>query len=167
VIVERSFDWLWFYPADTKTRKGSASSNVSSSDSAAFSCLVELGNPGESTVVAVPEIKSRFHLKVVDWHPLRSDTEVDKAILDRDLLHPPLVLRNWYPGDSFQPKGRRSSRKLKQFFRMKRVAVLDREGWPVLTSADKLVWTRGLPVAAQFAPRPATRAGVIIAEEKF
>ena len=167
VIVERSFDWLWFYPADTKTRKSSASSNVSSSDSAAFSCLVELGNPGESTVVAVPEIKSRFHLKVVDWHPLRSDTEVDKAILDRDLLHPPLVLRNWYPGDSFQPKGRRSSRKLKQFFRMKRVAVLDREGWPVLTSADKLVWTRGLPVAAQFAPRPATRAGVIIAEEKF
>jgi tRNA(Ile)-lysidine synthase len=167
VIVERSFEWLCFYPSGAKTGKRSAGSKFNSCDSATFSCVVELGNPGDSTVVAVPEIKCRFHLKVVDWHPLSSDTEVDNAILDRDLLHPPLVLRNWCPGDSFQPKGRRSSRKLKQFFRMKRVAVLDREGWPVLTSADKLVWTRGLPVAAEFAPRPATRAGVIIAEEKI
>jgi tRNA(Ile)-lysidine synthase len=165
VIVERSFDWLWFYPADQSRGKRAAASKLNSSASAAFSCVVELGNPGEATVVAVPEIKSRFRLKVVDWHPWRSDTDMDKATLDRDLLHPPLVLRNWYPGDSFQPKGRRSSRKLKHFFRIKRVALPDRQGWPVLTSAGKLVWARGLPVAAEFAPRVATRAGVIIAEE--
>jgi len=126
---------------------------------------VKLGNPGESTVVAVPEIRCRFHLKVVDWRLLRSDTDPDKVVVDRDLLDLPLVLRNWRPGDSFQPKGRRSSHKLKQFFRMKRVAVWEREGWPVLTSADRLVWARGLPVAAEFAPRSSTRAGVIIAEE--
>jgi tRNA(Ile)-lysidine synthase len=168
VMVERSFDWLWFSPANGET-KGcvAASSEANSTVSLAFSRLVELGNPGEFTVVAVPEIKRRFHLKVVDWRLWRSDTELDKAALDRDLLDPPLVLRNWHPGDSFRPKGRRSSRKLKQFLRMKRVAVSDREGWPVLTSANMLVWTRGLPVAAEFAPRPATRAGVIIAEEKL
>jgi tRNA(Ile)-lysidine synthase len=168
VIVERSFDWLWFSPANGEATEGVAAGwEANSAGSPVFSRVVELGNPGESTVVAVPEIKRRFRLKVVDWHPGRSDTDQDKAALDRDLLDPPLVLRNWRPGDSFRPKGRRSSRKLKQFLRMKRVAVPDREGWPVLTSANLLVWTRGLPVAAEFAPRPATRAGVIIAEENL
>jgi tRNA(Ile)-lysidine synthetase-like protein len=166
--VERSFDWLWFSPANGAAKEcGAGSSVANSAGSPAFSRVVELGNPGESTVVAVPEIGRRFRLKVVDWHPGRSDTDLDKAALDRDLLDSPLVLRNWRPGDSFRPKGRRSSRKLKQFLRMKRVAVPDREGWPVLTSANLLVWTRGLPVAAEFAPRPATRAGVIIAEENL
>src|SRR5438445_635542 len=167
VIVERSFDWLWFSAANEETTGYAAGSEPNSAVSPAFSRLVELGNPGESTVVAVPEIRCRFHLNVVDWHLWRSDTDPDKAVLDRDLLDSPLVLRNWRPGDSFRPKGRRSSRKLKQFLRMKRVAVPDREGWPVLTSANMLVWTRGLPVAAAFAPRPATRAGVLIAEEKL
>jgi len=168
VMVERSFDWLCFSPTDGETKGyAAACADANSAASPAFSHLVELGNPGESTVVVVPEIARRFHLKVVDWHVWRSDTGLDNVALDRDLLNLPLVLRNWRPGDSFRPKGRRSSRKLKQFLRMKRVAVSDREGWPVLTSANMLVWTRGLPVANDFAPRPATRAGVIIAEEKL
>ena len=166
VIVEKSFDWLWFSPAIGR-QTGDAASRRSNSTPAAFSHAVELGNPGESTVVAVPEIGRRFHLKVVDWHLLRSDTDGGNAVLDRDLLDLPLVLRNWRPGDSFRPKGRRSSRKLKQFLRMKRIAVCDRAGWPVLTSANMLVWTRGLPVAAEFAPRSSTRAGVVIAEEEL
>jgi len=167
VMVERSFDRLCFWPAGESTSAHGRGSEANSSGSPVFSRLVEIGNLGDSTVVAVPEIGRRFHLKVVDWQLFGRDTEGDKAALDRDLLDLPLVLRNWRPGDSFQPKGRRSSRKLKHFLRMKRVAVPDREGWPVLTSANTLVWTRGLPVAAGFAPHPATRAGVVIAEEKF
>jgi tRNA(Ile)-lysidine synthase len=168
VIVERSFDSLRFSLAAVETKRfidGDSRSN--SATSREFLRVVELASAGESTVVAVPEIRCRFHLKVVDWHLLQRDTYPEKAALDRDLLDSPLVLRNWRPGDSFRPKGRRSSRKLKQFLRMKRVAVSDREGWPVLTSANTLVWTRGLPVAAEFAPKAATRAGVIIAEEPF
>jgi tRNA(Ile)-lysidine synthase len=164
VLVEKSFDWLCFSPATARQNTGAAESN---SAAVAFSHAVELGNPGESTMVAVPEIGRRFHLKVVDWHLLRSDTDQGKAVLDRDLLDLPLVLRNWRPGDSFRPKGRRSSRKLKQFLRMKRIAVSDRAGWPVLTSANVLAWTRGLPVADEFASRPSTRAAVLITEEEL
>jgi len=167
VIVERCFEWLRFSRAKEQTSEYAASLEGNRDVSPSFSRVVTLGNLGESTVVAVPEIERRFHLKVVDWHLLGSDTEVYKLALDKDLLHTPLVLRNWRHGDSFRPKGRRSSRKLKQFFRMKRVAVPDREGWPVLTSADMLVWTRGLPVAADFAAGAATRVGVIISEEKI
>jgi tRNA(Ile)-lysidine synthase len=168
VVVERSFNSLRFSLAGAETKRLMAGGSRSNLDiSRGFLHLVELGGAGDSTVVAVPEIRRRFLLKVVDWHLLQRDTDRDKTALDRDLLDSPLVLRNWRPGDSFRPKGRRSSRKLKQFLRMKRVAVSDREGWPVLTSANMLVWTRGLPVAADFAPRATTRAGVIIAEETF
>lgn len=168
VIVERSFDSLRFSLAGGKPKAAvAANSEANPAGCAAFLHVIELGHPGESTVVAVPEIRRRFHLKVVDWHLWRSDTDRDNAALDRDLLDSPLVLRSWRPGDSFRPKGRRSSHKLKQFLRMKRVGVSDRAGWPVLTSANKLVWTRGLPVAAGFASKPATRAGVIITEESF
>ena len=171
VIVERCFGWLWFSRAKKKQATEDSEYTVALGGnrevSSSFLRVVTLANPGESTLVAVPEIKRRFHLKVVDWHLLGSDTEAYKLALDKDLLHTPLVLRNWRHGDSFRPKGRRSSRKLKQFFRMKRVAVPDREGWPVLTSGDMLVWARGLPVAADFAARAATRAGVIISEEEI
>jgi len=167
VIVERTFDWLVFSLANEREKRRPCSMEGDSVVLPVFSYIVELGNPGESTVVAVPEIKRRFHLKVVDWHLWRSDTERDKVALDRDLLDLPLVLRNWHPGDSFRPKGRRNSRKLKQFLRMRRVSVSERAGWPVLTSANRLVWTRGVPVAAEFAPQSSTRAGVIIAEEEL
>jgi tRNA(Ile)-lysidine synthase len=167
VIVERCFECLWFSRAKEATSEYVGSLEGNREVSRSFSRVVTLGNPGESTLVAVPEIKRRFHLKVVDWHLLGSDTEVDQLALDKDLLQTPLVLRNWRHGDSFRPKGRRSSRKLKQFFGMKRVAVPDREGWPVLTSADRLVWTRDFLVAADFAAGAATRVGVIVSEEKF
>lgn len=168
-IVERCFEWLWFSRANESEDDIEYAANLEGNHefSSSFSRVVTLGNPGESTVVTLPEIKRRVHLKVVDWHLLGSDTEVEKLALDKDLLKTPLVLRNWHHGDSFRPKGRRSSRKLKQFFAMKRVAVPDREGWPVLTSANILVWTRGLPVAADFAAGMTTRAGVIVSEEEF
>ena len=115
VIVERCFEWLWFSRAKEQTSEYAASLEGNRDVSPSFSQSCQLGNLGESTVVAVPEIERRFHLKVVDWHLWGATLRLYKLALDRDLLHTPLVLRNWRPGDSFRPKGRRSSRKLKQF----------------------------------------------------
>ena len=128
---------------------------------------MELGEIGESTVIVIPEIARRFQLKVIDWPIGERDTRFEWGALDRDLLGSPLVLRNWRPGDSFRPQGRRSAHKLKHFLRTRRVTVRDRAGWPVLTSCEALVWARGLPPAAEVAPGKATRAGVVIAEEEI
>ncbi len=166
VIAERSFDWVWFSPAE-EWRRGDAEGSPQDGSRQAFWQVVEVGNPGESTLIAVPEIRRRFRLKVVDWHAWRRDTEADKCALDRDLLSSPLVLRNWHPGDSFRPKGRRSAHKLKHLLRIGRVKASAREGWPVLTSASLLVWARGLPIAAEVATGPTTRSGVVITEEEL
>jgi tRNA(Ile)-lysidine synthase len=131
-----------------------------------FSYAVELGGTGETAIVAVPEIGKWFRLKVIDWPAVASDTNV-QGLLDRDSLRSPLLLRSWRPGDGFRPQGRRNVHKLKQLLRGGHISVRDRAGWPVLTSAGVLAWSRGFPVAAEFAPRKVTRAGVVITEEEM
>lgn len=184
-IAERSFDWIWFAETEKPgTRTAPHPSNSIAGDESSGSLRTNLGNAGfasekgaflhrvdlelaeKEILVAVPEIRRRFSLKVFDWTPLRSETR-DLDVLDRDLLRSPLVLRNWQPGDSFQPQGRRHVHKLKHLLREKRVALRERRGWPVLISAGELVWTRGCPVAAPFAAGNKTRRGVAISEEEF
>ena len=116
--------------------------------------------------VSVTELGCVFRLKVIDW-PLNSgETSTDGAVLDRDRLRFPVVLRNWRPGDRLRPQGHRSARKLKRLLNEKRVSRWERDGWPVLTSGGVLVWARGFPVAAEFAANERTRAGIVVAEEK-
>jgi len=168
-VVERNFDWVWFEAAAPatlpETRTGAAESKTVGSGGREFLRMVQLGRAGEDTSIAVPEIGRRFRLKVIDWSAEARETKLTEGAIDGELLRPPLLLRNWRPGDSLRPQGRRHPYKLKQFLREGRIAVRDRQGWPVLTSAGALVWARGLPVAAEFSPGETTRTGVLITEE--
>jgi tRNA(Ile)-lysidine synthase len=116
--------------------------------------------------VHVAELGCVFRLRVIDWPPKRGETSTDGAVLDRDQLRFPMVLRNWRPGDRLRPQGRRSAHKLKRLFNEKRVSRWERDGWPVLTNGADLVWARGFPVAAESAAKEGTRAGVLIIEER-
>ena len=117
--------------------------------------------------VRVAELGCVFRLRVIDWPPKRGETSTDGAVLDRDRLRFPMVLRNWRPGDRLRPMGHRSAHKLKRLLNERHVSRWERDGWPVLASGSDLVWTRGLPVAAEYAANERTRAGIVIAEEKF
>jgi tRNA(Ile)-lysidine synthase len=169
VVVERSFDWLWFEAAalgtSSETQTRDVESNKVGSSIREFSRMIHLGPPGEDTTVAVPEIGRRFRLKVIDWSGQARETRSTEGAIDGESLRSPLLLRNWRPGDALRPLGRRRPLKLKQFLREGRIAVRERQGWPVLTSAGALVWARGLPVAAEFSPGRGTRTGVLITEE--
>jgi tRNA(Ile)-lysidine synthase len=116
--------------------------------------------------VSVTELGCVFRLKVIDWPLKRGETSSDGAVLDRDRLLFPMVLRNWRPGDRLRPRGHRSAYKLKRLLNEKRVSRWERDGWPVLTSGGVLAWARGFPVAAEFAANERTRAGIVVAEEK-
>jgi tRNA(Ile)-lysidine synthase len=117
--------------------------------------------------VSVAELGCVFRLRVIDWPPKRGETSTDGAVLDRDRLRFPMVLRNWRPGDRLRPQGHRSARKLKRLLNEKRVSRWERDGWPVLTCGGVLAWVRGFPVAAEFAANERTRAGIVIAEEQI
>ena len=123
--------------------------------------------PADSQDVHVPELGCVFRLRVIDWPSKRGETYNTGAVLDRDQLQFPLVLRNWRPGDRIQPLGRRNTHKLKRLLSEKGVSRWNRDGWPVLMSGAAMVWTRGFPVAAEFAANERTRAGMLIAEEEM
>jgi len=106
-----------------------------------------------------------FRFRVIDWPAERRDTNLTGAVLDRDRLSFPLVLRNWRPGDRLHPQGREHSRKLKRLLSEARIGGWQREAWPVLASGGTLAWARGFPVPAEFAAKETTQAAVVITED--
>ena len=128
---------------------------------------LDLPSPGAAASVSVTELGSRFSLKVIDWPVSQSETKSYGEALDADLLRAPLILRNWRPGDSYRPCGRRRPRKLKAMFLSARIPRRERTSWPVLESGGRVVWARGLPPAQDVCVRRGTRAGVLIQEARI
>ena len=145
--------------------RGNAGGKRGSAKSGAHAYEHSIDRIDDSTKVHVPELGCVFRLRVIDWPPKRGETKDTGAVLDRDRLRLPLVLRNWRPGDRLQPAGHLKAHKLKRLLNEKRVSRWEREGWPVLASGGVLAWARGFPVAAAFATNERTRAGILLAEE--
>jgi tRNA(Ile)-lysidine synthase len=156
--VRREHDFLVF---------GAASSLAESKNRKPKEFEREINVDGTEAAFRVPEIGCVFRFRVIDWPAKRGDTIETGFVLDCDALRSPLMLRNWRPGDKFRPLGHRSEHKLKRLLSKKRVSRWEREGWPVVTSGGTLVWTRGFPVAAEFAATEKTRTGLVITEESI
>ena len=165
VLVERRFDRLVFLRATPGAQLGkNGQENLTG-----FQFEYTIAHPGssESSRIVVPEIRRQFTLKVIDWPSGPSETSRGRETLDLDRLCWPLILRNWRPGDSYRPHRRRRVRKLKRMLLESRIPKRDRTSWPVLTSAGALVWASGFPIADECAVSADTRAGLVIAEERF
>ncbi len=156
-VVERAAGgWLHFALREPETKGGTPSYRY------------DVGWPvRDGSAVEVAEVGSRFRLKLIDWPAAASETSLAKAPLDAGLLAPPLVLRSWRPGDAYRPVGHRRARKLKELLYRARVEAARRPSWPVLESAGRVVWSRGLPPAAECAAREGTRQGLVIGEERI
>jgi tRNA(Ile)-lysidine synthase len=114
--------------------------------------------------VPLPEQSCCLRLTVIDWPPQGRENGVTGAVLDREKMHFPLVVRNWRPGDSMQPLGHQKRHRLSRLLNELGVSRWDKISWPVLDCGGKIVWTRGLPVSAEFAAGSATRQVVVITE---
>ena len=156
VTVRRERNALAFLPAPAAAKKSVVPSRE-------FEHPIVLASA--ESVVAVPQLQCVFRLNLIDWSADRRDTSCRGAVLDRDRLLFPLVLRSWRPGDRLHPQGREHSHKLKRLLSEARVARWQREGWPVLASGGVLAWARGFPVAAEFAADDRTQAAVVITED--
>jgi tRNA(Ile)-lysidine synthase len=85
--------------------------------------------------------------------------------LDWERISGTLDVRNWRPGDQYQPCGCSGQESIKSLFQQARVPLWERRYWPVVTSGDVIVWSRRFGPAAQFAAEPGTRKVLTICSE--
>jgi tRNA(Ile)-lysidine synthase len=80
-----------------------------------------------------------------------------------------LRLRNWRPGDQYQPEDRFAAEKIKTLFQEYRVPLWERRTWPVVVStgaAESILWSRRFGVAREFAAGPQSQKVLVIREVK-
>jgi tRNA(Ile)-lysidine synthase len=82
--------------------------------------------------------------------------------LNWDLVSGPLELRNWRPGDQYQPAGSTGERKIKTLFQEARIPLWERRHWPVLTDGSSILWVRRFGPAARFAAGPGSKSVLTI-----
>jgi tRNA(Ile)-lysidine synthase len=160
VEVRRDRDALSFLPAPilhlTKQAHDSSHPN--------YSYPVDL-RAGAADVPVV-ELSTVLRFRVIDWAGEGRETKDTGAFLDRNKLRFPLVVRNWLPGDVLRPVGHQKAHKLARLLSELGISRWDKASWPVVSDGEQVIWARGLPVAAEFAAGKATRAGVMIIEDR-
>ncbi|MFQ5817818.1 MAG: tRNA lysidine(34) synthetase TilS [Terriglobia bacterium] len=159
--VERSFDWLVFH-------RGRQPEVAEISASYSY----EVPVPGR---VDIPAAGERLEFKLVAARDLQQgynkgqgtalDADVLGGLETRDGQTPRLTVRNWRPGDRYQPAGAARPKKLKTLFQRARLPVAERAAYPVVVSADAIVWTPHFGVAAACALGERTRTALLIVEE--
>jgi tRNA(Ile)-lysidine synthase len=65
------------------------------------------------------------------------------ALLDRRNLQFPLKMRNFRPGDRFQPLGVKGTQKLKEFFIDHKIPRFERPNIPLLVAGEVIAWVVG------------------------
>ncbi len=116
--------------------------------------------------IPVVELSTVLRFRVIDWVGEGRETKDTGAFLDRNKLRFPLVVRNWLPGDVLRPVGHQRAHKLARLLNELGISRWDKASWPVVSDGEQVLWARGLPVAAEFAASKATRAGVMIIEDR-
>ena len=132
IEVRRSFDWLCF---------------ASAAPAVAYSV-----RPAVPGITLVPGTDLAISLELLEnSETTRFPDNVyngEVGCLDWNRLSGPLELRNWRPGDQYQPVGIPTAKKIKTLFQQARIPVWERAQWPVLTDAESIVWARRFGTAA-------------------
>jgi tRNA(Ile)-lysidine synthase len=157
--IYRSFDWLRLAPVGIDTRL-------------ARDFEAPLVIPGRTKVI---ERRLTIEMELVD-NPNVYNSDVQALDWERCTGSPAsqgsgpqgLRLRNWRPGDQYQPQGRIAAEKIKTLFQEYRIPLWERRTWPVISiqagQGESIVWSRGFGVAAQFVAGPESRKVLTIRE---
>lgn len=83
-------------------------------------------------------------------------TSQKMAMIDRDKLQYPLILRRWQKGDYFQPLGMKGMKKLSDFFVDEKFSLPEKEHTWLLTNGEEIVWIVGVRLDDRYKITPAT-----------
>lgn len=68
-----------------------------------------------------------------------------EIIVDKDLLKFPLKIRKWIHGDYFCPVGMKGTKKISQFFKDRKLSILQKENtWLLTNSENEILWVIGM-----------------------
>ncbi len=153
VDIFRSFEWMRFGPiwADSAVARN-------------------YSTPAAPGIIRVegPEIEIALELieKRANSDTCGSVYNTTMGWLDWDRLSGSLVLRNWRPGDQYQPVGRSRAEKIKTLFQEFRIPLWERRHWPVLMDGDSIVWARRFGAAVGFAAHSGSQRVLQIRESE-
>jgi len=145
----RSFDWIRFAPP-----------------AAAESYRLEAPVPG---FTPVPGTDIGISLELIEnSETFRTGNSVynnnEVGWLDWNRLSSGLQLRNWRPGDRYQPAGASGEEKVTDLFQRARVPLWERGKWPILMDGPRIVWARRFGPAAVCAAGPESSVVLKVAE---
>ena len=151
VEVERSLDWLRFaHCGDARSTEG-------------YRLAARV--PG---VVTVPGTGISISLELIEKaETLGSPNCVyneGTGWVDWCILSGSLEIRNWRPGDHYQPKGSAGEEKIKILFQKARIPRWERRQWPIMTDGSVIVWARQFGAAMPFAATAASKTVLRIRE---
>ncbi len=138
--IYRSFDWLRLAPVGYDSRLER-------------NFQTPLVTPG---VTDIPERSLSVRVEPIQLELLTGTHVYNRQVnwLDWDCCAGSLVLRNWRPGDSYQPLGKSKAEKIKTLFQEQRIPLWERRSWPVITLGEEVVWARQFGAAERFAAKP-------------
>jgi len=145
VDVYRSFEWLRLAPP-----------GLDNLENRNFRLPVSI--PGR---IPLPGGSTSILLELIENKPVTElcDSRYNKIVhyLNWDRISGALEVRNWRPGDQYRPADRSGEEKIKALFQQARIPLWERRSWPVMTSAEKIVWARQFGPAASLAATPESR----------
>ena len=139
VEVERSLDWLRFansVEAHKPFKNYMLRANVPA--------VVRI--PGTAKAISLALVEK---LETID--PGESVYNGETGWVDWCVVSGSLEIRNWRPGDRYQPAGSAGEEKIKTLFQKARIPRWRRHHWPVVTDGCAIVWSRQFGAAARFA----------------
>jgi tRNA(Ile)-lysidine synthase len=119
---------------------------------------IALQVPGET---ALPERQLTIGMELVAPSGVYNS---DVNALDRAKCSGSLFLRNWRPGDQLERLGHSGAVKIKTLFQEYRIPLWERRRWPVISTGERIVWTRRFGAAREFAASEETQSVLLIAE---
>jgi len=144
--IYRSFEWLRLAPIGRETLENR-------------NFRLPLTIPGS---VTIPQTGIVIHLQLIDGRDCSYNEEMGR--LDWDRVSGALELRNWRPGDQYHPAGGDGTVKLKTLFQNSRIPLWERRAWPVITRADRIIWTRRFGPAMEYVATPDSRLVLCVRE---
>lgn len=98
--------------------------------------------PGETYV---PELDSTLCARISESNGHTENAAYNRAHSIRLPEITGLVVRNWHPGDRFQPASHTSEKRVKELLYPMHLSAEQKRLWPVVVAGDRIVWVRGIP----------------------